>query len=238
MNAGMYPAVSGALAAQQRLDTISSNLAGAQVPAFKRGGLSFESYITPAAAAQPALERPILTSAIGFTDYSQGPLRETGNVLDLALEGDGFFAVETPGGIKYTRNGTFRIDVEGFLATGEGHRVLSGQKQLSVQGRELVISPDGTVTVDGAEVGRLDIVAFARQSELVANGNSLYDGTTAGAMVSSAQVRQGAVEQSNINTVTEMVGMIEASRHFELCTKVIQTFDETTAKASTELGRV
>jgi flagellar basal-body rod protein FlgG len=244
MNSGLYAALSGNLAAMRKLDIVANNLANASTTGFKKDRLAFQSLLAGASTAPlppgSPTDAPVLSGEIFYTDYSAGSVKNTGNPLDLALGGDGFFVVNTPQGRAYTRNGSFSRDVSGKLVTSEGYEVLGGGP-IEIRGSLVEIDSEGKVMVDGSQVGTLDIVDFPKPYALQKTGNSLFVPTNPAAApepVTSAIVHQGFVEDSNVNTVQEMVQMIETNRYFETCAKVVKNFDDVTSKAVNELARV
>ncbi len=245
MNSGLYAALSGNLAAMRRLDVISNNLANATTPGFKRDRLQFESLLAavnnPTRVITPTGDAPILAGEQFFTDYSSGPAKQTGNSLDLALDGEGFFVVNTPEGRAYTRQGNFRLDSANRLVTADGHQVLGGGP-LTLTGGRVDIDSEGKVFVDGGQVGTLDVVDFPKPYNLQKIGNALFipaDPAAGGPQPAPpGRVRQGFIEESNVSTIAEMTQLIEANRYFEACQKVVRSYDEMAGKAANELGRV
>ncbi len=244
MNSGLYSALSGSLAAVRRLDVISNNLANANTAGFKGDRLQFQSVLAgtmnPALAADGSGDAPVYSGEKFFTDYAAGPVRQTGNTLDLALDGDGFFVVNTPQGRAYTRAGNFRRDASGKLVTSDGYEV-QGRGAITINGGRVEIDGKGGVSVDGVPVGTLEVVDFPKPYALEKIGNGLFvpAGTqSAPQPVTTATVRQGFLEESNVNVVAEMARMIETSRYFDSCQKVVRTYDDLAAKAANDLGKL
>ena len=255
MNGGMYSALSGNLAAMQRLDVIASNLANVNTSGFKRDRLAFESVlastVNPPAVPPGKTADPVLLQERIQTDYTAGALVQTGNVLDMALQGDGFFVVATPDGVAYTRQGHFRLMGDGTLVTANGYPVLSsgGQQPIRIDvagqpgGGKPVVDAQGGISVNGEVVGNLAIVDFPRPYQLTKVAGTLFvpaDAEGAGPQQAGAMttVAQGALEQSNVDSIAEMVQMVEASRFFESCQRVVRNYDDMAAKAVNELARV
>lgn len=245
MNSGMYAAVSGNLAAMRRLDIISNNLANANTAGFKKDKMSFEGLlagaVNPPAVPQSTTADPILQKENIYIDYSNGPISQTDNTLDLALDGDGFFAVTTPNGTAYTRQGNFRMSADGNLVTADGYPV-QGQNgsAIRIQGNRVEIDAKGTVAVDGTPVGTISLVDFDKPYTLTKVGSTLFlPGEQQDPRQSSTtQVLQGHLEGSNVESISEMVQMIETNRYFEACSKVIRGYDDMASKAANELGRL
>jgi flagellar basal-body rod protein FlgG len=244
----MYSALSGNLAAMKKLDTIANNLANANTTGFKRDRLAFESLLAsntnPPAVPPGQTADPVLHQERLLTDFTSGSLVQTGNKLDFALEGDGFFVVRMPdGNDAYTRQGNFRTTADGSLVTTEGYPVLSkaGQPIKITEGTPIV-GKEGIITVNGNQVGDLAIVDFPKPYNLQKTANALFlpvgPNVTAQAASANTSVEQGAIEQSNVDSIGEMVQMVEAARYFEACQRVVRNFDDIAAKAINDLGRV
>lgn len=245
MNSGMYAAVSGNLAAMRRLDVISNNLANVNTPGYKKDKMSFESLLAgpadPPAVPQGTTADPILQKENIYIDYSGGPTSQSGNPLDLALDGDGFFAVTTPDGTAYTRQGNFRTSADGTLVTVDGYPVQgAGGAPIRVQGSRVEIDAAGVVTVDGTPAGAISVVDFEKPYALTKTGSTLFVAADpqAAPQAGKARIEQGHLEGSNVESISEMVQLIETNRYFEACSKVIKGFDDIAAKAANELGRV
>ncbi|MDD2539430.1 MAG: flagellar basal-body rod protein FlgF [Desulfuromonadaceae bacterium] len=245
MNSGMYAAVSGSLAAMQRMDLISNNLANINTPGYKKDQMSFESLLSgtanPPAVPQGSTADPILQKENIYVDYANGPISQSSNPLDLALDGDGFFAVTTPEGTAYTRQGNFRTSADGTLVTVDGYPVQgTGGTAINIQGSRVEIDTKGVVTVDGTPAGEISVVDFNKPYSLTKTGNALFvpANPQAAPQAGTAKVQQGYIEGSNVESISEMVQMIETNRYYEACTKVITGFNDMATKAANELGRV
>ncbi len=173
-------------------------------------------------------------------DLRQGPIVQTGNSLDLAIEGEGFFVVDTPQGTRYTRSGNFTINSDGVLSTAGGFPVMGTGGALAISGENRVVSEDGTLIVDSASVGSLKLVSVDDKKKLIKEGGNLFSLAEGGmeVPVEDARVTQGAVETSNVNVVAEMTMLINISRAYEAYQKVIHAMDEVSAKAINEVGKV
>ncbi len=248
---GWYIGSSGMNAQQNRLDAIANNLANADTTGYKRDiavSKSFPEllmrrmnddgvYETPFGSADVA---PIV-GKIGlgvetnelYTDFEQGSFKQTSTNTDVALSGEGFFAVQTPSGERYTRNGNFLIGKEGILETKEGYPVLGENGYIRVEDDRFTINPDGMVySSDNMElIDRLKVVRFDNERYLQKMGSSLYQSTdiSGNAYIAEGKERpsflQGYTETSNVNVVNEMVSMIEVNRAYEANQKTIQAED-------------
>jgi len=255
MNSGMYSALSGNLAAMQRLDVIASNLANVSTNGFKQDRLAFESVLAgnqnPPAVPPGQTADPVLLQARQLTDYSAGALAQTGNTYDVALQGDGFFVVKTPEGVAYTRQGNFRLSNDGTLVTSNGYPVLSkagdrpeGGQPIKIDtaaGGKPVVDSQGNITLNGEAVGSLAIFDFPKPYQLTKGAGALFlagAGATPQPANPLTTVAQGALEQSNVDSISQMVQMIDASRYFETCQRTVRSFDDMAVKAINDLARV
>jgi flagellar basal-body rod protein FlgG len=234
-----------------KLDVISNNLANINTPGYKRDKMSFEGLLAgnsnPPAVPQAMTADPILLKENIYIDYASGPSSQSGNPLDLALEGDGFFAVTTPEGTAYTRQGNFRTSMDGTLVTMDGYPVQGVERDkqgnavpIKIKGNRVEIDGKGNVSVDSAASGTISIVDFKKPYALMKSGAALFvpsDPQTK-SQPGKARVQQGFTEGSNVDSIGEMVQMIETNRYFEACSKVIKAFDDITAKSANELGKV
>ena len=251
---GLFPAVSGAIAQDLKLQTIANNIANANTTGFKRDGQTFREYLTAAEKDPDVLQVPRVPASIEsfydiqggdrgyvesngtFTNFSQGQLRPTGSTLDVAIEGKGLFEVMTPQGVRLSRNGQLKIDSTGTLVTKEGFPVLKegtqdpAQRRIQVDGRNLTISNSGDIYDNGNQLGRLSVVEVANPDSLQKVGSSMYalKPNFAETLIPSvdSQVKQGFVELSNVNIVEEMTDMISASRSFETAQRAMKAFDQ------------
>ncbi len=256
MNGGMYSALSGNLSAMERLDVIANNLANVNTAGFKKDRLAFESVLAgnlnPPAVPPGQTADPVLLKARMVTDQSPGALVQTGNQLDVALQGDGFFVVRTPdGGTAYTRQGSFRLAADGTLVTASGYPLLSREERQPIKldvadqpgGGKPVIDNQGNITLNGAAAGSLAIVDFPKPYQLAKEGDTLFVPAPGSGAVPqdsgpTTTVVQGSLEQSNVDAVAEMVQMVEANRFFETCQRVVRNFSDIASKAANDLGKV
>ena len=227
MERGLYIAASGMLAEQVRQDLIAHDLANASTPGYKADRVASRSF------GEMLLRDTRDGQQIGalglgtrideqVTDTSAGPLRDTGEPLDFAVQGDGFFAVRTEAGVRYTREGQFAASSRGTLVTASGDDVLgpSGQP----------VRVGATGRVDPAAIGVVALDAARRE------GDNLFTGTARGA--GPGTVRAGALESSAVDPVTTMVEMLGSLRAFEAGQRVITTIDSTLAKAANQVGGI
>ncbi len=263
MHEGIYIAASGAFKQERKLDVIANNLANMGTTGFKRDGMAFRELIPPftetaqlSASLDPkptAFQPDPKVSYVGvaemYTDVAKGTLRQTGNSLDVALEGDGFFVVDTPQGQRYTRNGNFKLSEGGTLNTHEGFNVLGKNgKPIKIdtqQGGQIAINSSGGILVGtgflSTPQGNLQIVSFDDPTKLAKQGNGLYtiaDPSVKKQSLENVTVQQGFLETSNVNPIAEMTNMIVTMRGFEAYQKIIQAIDEADEQSVTAIGRL
>ena len=242
MGDGIYSAASGAIAQERSLSVVANNVANASTTGFRGDRVAFSEALNDARVDPKRTEslRYVVLSRVE-TDHTPGALKQTGNPLDVALLDEGYFAIETPSGERFTRAGSFVADPEGTLRTLGGHAVLgSGGSSLSIpQGAsEVGFGEDGTLLADGRSVGKLRVVRFAEPQGLVKEGLTFF-AAPQGVVpeeVESGQVAQGHIENANVNAVAGMNELITVSRSFEAFQKVIQTFRELDDRTARELG--
>jgi len=262
MQESLYIASSAGMKQQRKLDVLANNLANASSPGFKRDNLVFEELLPPfrldnnfETAKNQVLEPPLANSTAAYvtvsgtaTDFKQGPLTTSGNRLDLALEGDGFFAVQTENGIRYTRKGNFRLDDHYRMITSSGYIVMSTKNDvltLPASAEDITVDPAGQISVylngQNLPVGQMKVVHFEDPNLLEKEGNSLFRNKDPNAKELPAletQIRRGFVENSNVNIVEEMTQMITTHRAFEAYQRIIQTVDTANDQSINSIGRV
>jgi len=243
---GLYAATSAMLSEAGRTDTIANNLANANTTGFKKDVTITKDFASMLIdRIRDGNETAIGSTGAGSlidenaTIQSQGSLKNTGGTVDFAIDGKGYFTVETPNGVRYTRNGEFTQNARGELVTLEGNRVLSNNGPVRLNGSKLTVDAQGNMLVDGQQRGRLQVTEFADERQLVKEGNSLFSAPAGQAgRQATGSVRQGFLENSNVNVVSEMVNLISAYRAYEVNSKVIQSHDQLLDKAANEVGKV
>jgi len=216
---GIHNAIDGALLQKIRFDNIANNLANINTNAFKKDIIAFDQTLS--------------MKYVSETDFSPGPAIHTGNELDVALATRGLFKIQTPQGIRYTGNGSFSLNAEGFLVTRNGDKVLGRNGPIKINGSKVSIGNDGQIVVDNATVDTISVVDFKQPQLLKKEGVSyyMYQGREDGAFpAENVDLQQGYLEKSNVNPTEEMIKMIETFRIYESAQKVIQTIDEMTNK--------
>ncbi len=245
MSGGMYLAAAGALVQQLRLEVLSNNVANIDTVGYKADRSVFQ---IPDAPDPAFFETPIdgIQSLSPFAppfasviDFSQGAIRRTGNPLDVALNGSGFFCVQTPTGVQYTRQGNFGLNDQGVLISPDGYPVLGEGGEITLDEGVVEIDAHGTLFVAGDEIDRLRVADFQDPGTLIKAGNSRFaalDSAVEQDRPPGTSLQQGYLEAANVNAVQAMTEMIETSRAFEAYQKIIQTADEATATSINDVG--
>ncbi len=230
MDAAMYKALSGAVVQMHRLDVTAQELANVNTSGYKGQRLSFSEVL---ANRLPPEDRPggLVAVANHLTDLGQGEIQPTGNPLNLALQGDGLFVVQTSRGVRYTRNGAFTLKPDGTLSTMQGDAVLGEGGPIQISGVKIEVAADGTITSDDGEIGKLKIVRFADPRRAAKEGTNLFV-TSAENLQESADPRvlQGNLEQSNVSSIEGMVSLIALNRQFEASQRAMTLMDSVTQK--------
>jgi len=237
-----------------RQDVLANSLANASTPGFKKDVAVSESFSNMLVQRLGEVKEtgqgrspmpPVTIGGLGTgaaiaaisTDHSTGTLYYTGSQTDVALRSDGYFAIETPQGVLYTRDGTFHQNANGRLVTADGYPVLGKDGYIEPKG-EFTVNEDGEVLADGQVLGVLQIVRFADPRQLTRVGENLFQAPEelTGEEVQNPQTMQGYLEASNVNAVEEMVNLITVVRAYELSQKAIQAEDEMLDKAVNQVG--
>jgi flagellar basal-body rod protein FlgF len=237
---------------ERQIDVIANNIANVNTTGFKADQSLFEEYLSSGAHEDDFIGRDRRVSFVQdrgtYRDFSQGGLQQTGNALDVAVEGDGFFAVQSGGGERYTRDGNFQINSLGQLTTVGGDLVLGNAGPIVFQqtDHDINISPDGTITVMEGTArtdsirGKLRMVNFADPQSLQKQGSNLYAAANGAAPQQDLKdtFRQGYVEKSNVNAVVEMSHMIEVSRTYSQIANLVQQQGELQKNAINQLAEI
>ncbi len=251
---GLYTAAMGMNVQAQRLDIVSNDLANAGTTGYKKDVAvvsSFkEEYIARLNDSQNFKPNNAIIGKITYgakvdevyTDFTQGSVVPTSSATDLAIQGDGFFTIQTPNGLAYTRDGNFEINQYGQLVTLEGYLVMGQEGPIEfgedyfTQAGSIVVQNNGDIYLGGAYIDTLDMASFTDNRSLTKLGDNLY--TSNGERTEfTGSLIQNFLETSNVNTVSAMVDMITVARAYETNQKMIQTQDNLLGKAVNELGR-
>jgi len=250
MNLSLYSAATGMEAQQLNLNTIANNLANVNTPGFKRSKIEFQDllYQKPRASGSDSGGGNIVPTGIEVGNgarvastskvFTQGQLTNTGEKLDIALQGEGFFEIQRADGtLAYTRDGSFKTNAQGVVVTIDGLPVLSGFQPIPSGASSIAVAEDGTCTVQtssGTQTFRLTLTRFSNPAGLRSLGGNLYEETAASGTPEAGnpaeqgfgRTIQGYIEASNVNIVEEMVNLIVAQRAYEVNSKSIQASDE------------
>lgn len=263
---GLYTAYTGMINEQKRLDVLSNNLANASTNAYKKEGTTSQSFADTLAikikdSSDYYLPRGLGDISLGvhigetYTDYTQGNFRVTDSKYDVALDGDGFFGISYTNkngetSVKYTRDGAFTVNTQGYLVTKDGDYVLNQNGAMTQNGGagnfirldpnvDFVIDEFGSIYQNDQVVAQLGVVDIADYNYIRKYGENLYD-LVPGTQIadSNAKVVQGTIETSNVNVVKEMVEMITITRAYEANQKIIQTIDTMLDQSANQVGKV
>ena len=228
-------------ALKRQLDVIANNLANMNTNGFRGQDVLFREYLMPGASAEtfPVPDRTLsyVYDPATIEDEAPGSIEQTGNDFDVAIDGKGWFAIETQAGERYSRDGAFRLDAEGRLVTRDGNPVLGdgGPITFAPDATDITIARDGTVSSSAGLKGRLRLVSFANEAaDMTREGQTLYAGTNP--QPAAVQVVQGAIERSNVRPVVEMSRMIEVTRAYTSIAQSMASIDELRRNAIGALG--
>lgn len=273
---GLYTGASGMLALQEAMNSISQNLSNVNTDGYKRETTVFKAFpemLSRRVNDEGQVKFPLgsydkapIAGKIGtgvevneaFIRFEQGSLLQTDSEFDFAIEGEGFFTLETPSGIRYARNGSFTINHEGYVTDNRGNYLLGTEGRLQVARNNFKVDKDANITINAGirydefttksqnqwinelSLGKLNIVNFKHDRYLSREGHHLYAETKysgSAELVEKPKVLQGFLEKSNVQPVDEMVKMIEVQRLYEANQKVIQTEDELISQAVNKVMR-
>jgi flagellar basal-body rod protein FlgG len=242
-----------------KLDVLSNNLANMNTVGFKEDDALFRAYLpgppdftttTPDGALISGKNEDMALYYPGNyhvafegtrSDFSSGPLKHTGNALDLALGGEGFFCIKTPTGVGYTRKGDFSLNSQGALVTQQGLPVLGDAGEIIIDGTDVFVDKDGNISVDENLAGKLKIVDFSRPYSLKKVGDTMFIQENKGVAekpAKEAMVSQGTLEFSNVDSLKIMTEMITVLRGYESYQKIMQIVDNISLKTINEVGSV
>jgi flagellar basal-body rod protein FlgF len=238
MDSGFYAACTALMAQSQSLDVVANNLANTGTSGYRTQHSVFRSLLATA-AHHPVSHLNRATNDYGIlggsrVDLGQGGLEHTGNDLDLGIEGQGFFVVQTAGGRFFTRDGNFQVS-HGQLVTAEGDPVMGESGIIKIVDGPLSVSPDGTISVNGAVAGKVKVVDFKPGTDLQSAGKTYYSAPKDSEIADKdSEIRQGALESSNVNPVAGAVELILVQRYAELAQRALTMFDSQFNKTATE----
>lgn len=238
---GIFTSASGMIPRIMKQEVTANNMANVNTVGYKRDRVFLHQLRQEQEGLITDLEWEVPMIDGVYIDFSQGQIRQTERPLDVAIEGEGFFVIKSPEGERYTRDGQFRLNPEGLLVNKNGHSVLSDSGAITLSGENITIGSNGAISVDGANVAKLRVVDFPKPYNLKRADNGYLVPSNEQAAVTNAEkyeVRQGYIEESNVNIIEQMVDMLVSFRAYEASQKAIHTQDETLDKAVNDLGRV
>jgi len=229
MDSGYYAACTALMTQSQALELVANNLANSSTSGFRAQHSVFQSLVASSSGAPMS---PLNEAANQYgvlegsrTDLTQGALEQTGNDLDLAIEGPGFFVLQTSAGRRLTRNGSFHV-AHDQLVTSDGDPVMGENGVVQIVGGPVSIAPDGTVSVNGAIAGKLKLVEIKPGTPLESAGGTYYTAPQSAEIADThSNIRQGMIEASNVNTVSATVDLISIQRQYDLMRRALSIFD-------------
>ena len=225
MEGSTYATLSRQSGLLREMQVVANNIANATTTGYRTGGLVFSEYIKGQGTGAIAMGH----AGAHTTEMTQGPLNQTGGTYDFAIEGDGFFLVDTPGGPRLTRAGVFSPNAEGLLSTPDGYQVLDTEEApifVPAEVDGIYVAPDGTISADGQPLGQIGVFIpndpqkMSRQKGLLFDAPEGYEGAP------DARVLQGVLEGSNVNAIEQITRMVEVQRAYEMGQSFLETEDE------------
>ncbi|HUO99417.1 MAG TPA: flagellar basal-body rod protein FlgF [Rhizomicrobium sp.] len=231
------------LAAFRSMDVIANNLANVSTPGFKRESVKFEEllqHVAPAEDQKGPQTLSFVRDAGISRDISGGSLQTTGAPFDLAINGQGYFAIQTAAGEMYTRNGHFTLNADGTIITQDGDPLLGdgGPVTVTVDDGDVSFGPDGTISGKQGQMGKLRLVTFANERALTKRGASLYSTSQTPVPSTDATLKQGMLEGSNVQPVIEISRMVEMMRSYEATATLDKSAEDMKRQAIQKLGTV
>lgn len=234
---GMIEGTETMLAHEHRMDQISNNLANVDTAGYKKEDITFWEMMFKTADHRPRVGKGLKI----LTNQEQGSAKQTDNALDFAINGDGFFKIQTPNGVRYTRNGNFTLNNEGQLSTFDGNLVLGEGGAITLPDQNIQVGRDGQITANGEPINRLSLASFSDLQGLEKEGNNLFrikDGGSQEQPVERPNIQQGYLEGANVNVVAEMTEMIDLQRAYQSQQKAIQTTDDIDQQSTSRVGKL
>jgi flagellar basal-body rod protein FlgF len=243
MDNSLLVSLSQQLAAYRSMDVIANNLANVSTPGFKREAAKFEEYVTqvkPSESQKGPQSVSFVKDAGIMRDVSEGEMQNTGAPFDVAINGSAYFAIQTPQGDRYTRNGHFTLDGSGQLVTSDGNPVQGGGGAITITPDDgtIQIGADGTISGKNGQIGKLKLVDFTDPRALTKEGTSLYSTAQTANDATGSKVAQGMLESSNVKPVIEISHMIEVMRSYEATSSLAKSQEDLQNQAITKLGQM
>lgn len=234
---GMIEGAETMLAQERRMNQIANNLANVDTAGYKKEDITFWEMMFRAADQRPRVGKALKV----LTTHEQGSAKETDNTLDFAINGDGFFKIQTAAGVRYTRNGNFTLNNQGQLSTQDGNLVMGDGGPIVLADANIQVGRDGQINAGGIPVNRLAVVTFPDVNALEKEGANLFrpqDLTVQEVPVEFPSVQQGYLEGANVNIVSEMTEMIDLQRAYQSQQKAIQTTDDIDQQSISRVGKL
>ena len=237
METPTYIALSRQMVLRSQMEVVANNIANANTSGFKAEMMLMSEVELP---AEKGTKLAYVQDFATARDFSPGTLRPTGNDLDLAIQGDGFFAVQTPEGVRYTRVGRFQLNQDGILVTSHGYPVLASGGSVSIDPDDgpVHVAEDGSISTDLARngqlmqaIGKLDMVDFANRAALTPAPDNLFDAGTQAPTEAKGKVEQRMLEDSNVNTIKQMTDMIEVTRNYQTVQRFLDSENDRQRRA-------
>jgi flagellar basal-body rod protein FlgF len=240
---GMYSAATGMITQYKKIDVLGNNISNVNTNGFKGDSVTLKSF-SEEIASRMAGNVPVGSLSNGVTvggvstDYTQGSLEQTGKTTDLYISGDGFFSVEASpagGGVKYTRDGNFSVDNGGYLELASGERLLgSNGAPIYVGGTDFAVTADGTVTSGATQLGKIQLYSSQNLNGIAKRTDGFFNITTPAQ--ANGKLVQGSLEGSNVDAISEMTGMMQATRSFQSCQQAFQTNEDSLDRLISQVG--
>ena len=237
---GIYNSSAAMQYLMERTDTVANNLANANTVGFKRSDIAFNMYMTAEhATRRNQINDPLPRGELKtFVDHTQGALKQTANPLNIAIEGQGYFTIQTPEGTAWTRDGGFTMNEHGYLTTMDGYFVMGEWGPILLQGNNFSVSYEGDIVYDNQVVNRFLLQNFDK-SDVLQKGSNLYFPRDEFIELSEANplLKQGFIEASNVSVIKEMIAMITIQRQYQANEKAIRTNDEALQRTVRDIAR-
>jgi len=239
MDSGFYAACAALMARSQALDLVANNLANTSTPGYRAQQNIFRSFLA-AASGHPGSSLNQAVNDFGISggsqmDLTQGNLEHTGNDLDFAVQGPGFFEVKTATGLAFTRNGNFQVSAKQQLTTAQGDPVMGEEGPIRIVGGPVTVSADGTISVSGAVAGKIKLVEFPPGTALESIGKTYYSAPAKSeAPAKQSTIAQGSLESSNVNPVAGAVELVAVQRYAEMMQRALGMFHSEFNRTATE----
>jgi flagellar basal-body rod protein FlgF len=237
MQTPSYVALSSQAALSRQMSVIANNLANASTPAYKGERVVFQEYLEPSGGSGGTA---YVMDTNTYRDTREGPMSRTGNPLDVAIEGSGYMVVQTPQGNRYTRNGHLQLGADGTLVTADGYPILgAGGQPVTVPpgSANITITADGTLSARGGAAGRIELVDFPDEQQVEPAAGGLYVSSATPTPAVDAKLRQGMVEDSNVQPIVEMTRLMQVSRNYTATTNMINDENDRIKNALDKLSQ-